>query len=378
MRPEPVHLPIAPPPPATPTTPAMIDGIDLAPPAPGHLLSPRVFTSPAVFEHELRAIFARGWIHLADLDDVRAPGDYVTARIGRTPVIVIRDRTDGELRGFLNACRHRGARLLDGAGTCTGHIRCPYHAWSYATDGALVGVPYRDELGCDVSALGLVPIRIGTIGRLIFGCLDPDAPELAAWAGALPAALAAVGADAWELAFELRYEVGVNWKLFVENANDGYHIQFVHDLLPDLVDVSTGETVLEPTSAYSLTSINPKYLPPDVDPATALIRFGAVFPTLIPVLSPSDLTYIRVDPIAHDRMALFVRSYDSAEARHLRDFRRAAFEHTTAQDLAVIEKVQAGVHAIGLPPGIYSPVREDRIGHFQRWWAGMMARGERG
>ena len=354
-------------------TAPVIDGVELAPPAPGRLLPPAAFTSPLLFEHEQRAIFARSWVHLADVGDVPKPGDYVSATIGRTPVIVIRDAKTGELRGFLNACRHRGAQLVEGKGHCDKQLKCPYHAWSYGTDGTLHGVPYRDQFQCETRGLDLIPIRIGVVGPLIFGCLDPLAPPLADWVGALPEAMAAAGAGDWELGFELTYEVAANWKLFVENANDGYHIEFVHDVLTDLIKIDGGETTLEPTSAYSLAPVNPKYLPPGVDPE-AKIRFGAVFPNLIPVLTGADLTYIRVDPIGHDRLALFVRSYDSELSRPARDFRKAAFMHTTAQDIAVVERVQRGLHAHGLPAGVYSGVLEDRIGHFERYWAESMAR----
>jgi len=343
----------------------VIDDVAIEPPAPGHLLPPAAFTSPAVFELEQRAIFARSWVHVADLIDVPQPGDYATAKIGRTPVIVLRDRKTGELRAFLNACRHRGAQLLEGRGTCDKQIKCPYHAWSYGTDGALLGVPYREDFSADVSGLGLVPVRVGTCGPLIFACLDAAAPPLAEWLGSLPAALAA--AATWDFAWELRYDVAINWKIFVENANDGYHVPFVHDLLTDLLVPESGTTTLEPHGAFSLASVSAGYLPPGVD--SAQIRFGAIFPNFIPVISPSDLTYIRVDPIAHDRLALFVRSYDSPELAHLRELRKLTFEHTTKQDLAVVTRVQAGLQAHGLPAGVHAGVLEERIGHFERVWA---------
>jgi len=349
----------------------MIDGIELAPPALGHNLPPRAFTSAALFELEQRSVFAKSWVHVADVIDLPGPGSYVAAMIGRTPVLLVRDRHTGELRGFLNACRHRGAQLLDGKGTCDKQIKCPYHAWSYGTDGKLLGVPYREEFNCDVSQMGLVPIRVGTVGPLVFACLDDSAPALADWVATLPAALAAAGADSWSLAFELRYELDANWKLFVENANEGYHIPFVHDVLTDLLVADSGETTLEPHSAYSYASVDPKYVPPGVDPATR-IRFGCIFPNLIPVLSPADLTYIRVDPIAHDRLALFVRSYDSGEFAQLRDFRKAAFQHTTDQDIAVVLRTMKGLHAIGLPAGVHASRLEERIGHFERMWANAM------
>ncbi|HEY5925643.1 MAG TPA: aromatic ring-hydroxylating dioxygenase subunit alpha [Kofleriaceae bacterium] len=351
----------------------MIDGVELSPPEPGHNLPPRAFTSPALFEVEQRAVFAKSWVHVADLIDLPAPGSYVAAMIGRTPVLLVRDRKDGELRGFLNACRHRGAQLLDGKGTCDKQIKCPYHAWSYGHDGKLLGVPYREEFAADVSQMSLVPIRVGTVGPLVFACLDDSAPPLADWVATLPAAFAAANLDSWQLAFELRYELAANWKLFVENANEGYHIQFVHDVLTDLLVVDSGETTLEPYSAYSYAAVDPKYIPPDADlGADARIRFGCIFPNLIPVLSPSDMTYIRIDPISHDRLALFVRSYDSGEFPQLREFRKVAFQHTTAQDIAVVERTHRGLQAIGLPPGVHSSKLEERIGHFERLWARAM------
>jgi phenylpropionate dioxygenase-like ring-hydroxylating dioxygenase large terminal subunit len=351
-----------------------IDSVELSPPAPGKNLPPRAFTSPEIFELEQRAIFARSWIHVADAGDLAEPGSYVTATLGRTPIVVLRDRKTDTLRGFLNACRHRGAQLLEGKGTCDKQIKCPYHAWSYGHDGALLGVPYREEFPAEVGEMSLIPIRVGTVGPLVFACIDPTVPDLASWVGELPAALAAVGADSWQLGFELTYDIAANWKLFVENANDGYHVPFVHDILTDLLVAESGETTLEPHSAYTMARINPSYVPPDRDPADAKIRFGCIFPNLIPVLSPSDLTYIRVDPVGHDRLRLFVRSYDAPEFAPLREFRKLAFERTTAQDIRVVEATMRGLHAEGLPAGVHASRLEQRIGHLERLWAEQMAR----
>ncbi len=347
--------------------PVVVDGVEIEVPEPGRNLPPVAFTSPAVFEIEQRTVFARSWVHVADLADLPEPGSYVTATIGRSPVIILRDRQSGELRGFLNACRHRGAQLLEGKGTCDKQIKCPYHAWSYGTDGKLLGVPYREEFTQDLSQTALISVRVDTCGPLVFACLDASAPPLAEWVGTLPAALA--GTETWKLGFELRYELAANWKLFVENANDGYHIQFVHDVLTDLLLADSGTTTLEAHSAFSYAGVDPKYVPPGLDPELAKIRFGCIFPNLIPVLSPSDLTYIRVDPIGHDRLALFVRSYDDGQFPQLREFRKLAFQRTTDQDLAVVLATQRGLHAHGLPAGVHAEVLEERIGHFERMWA---------
>jgi len=358
----------------------VIDGVSFAAPDPGHNLPPRAFTSPAVFEHEQRAIFANSWVHVADTWELAAPGGYVTALIGRTPVVIIRERITGELRGLLNACRHRGAQLLDGKGTCDKQIQCPYHAWSYGLDGRLLGAPHRDELAhCNLAEMNLVPVRVGTVGPLVFACLDPEAPELADWVGELAGSLAGSRIGEWTLAWENSYELAANWKLFVENANDGYHVPFVHDLLTDAIvlDPATSPTTLEPHGAYTWAQVNPNYVPPGTDPASARVRFGCIFPNFIPVLSPDDLTYFRVEPIAHDRMRIVARSYDDglAENAPLREFRRIAAERTMEQDLAVVLRTQRGLHAIGLPPGVHTSRLEARIGHFERMWADAMASG---
>src|SRR5688572_18698019 len=254
----------------------MIDNLVLAVPAPGRNLPPAAFTSRTVFDIEQRAVFAKSWVHVGDIRDVATPGDYMTGMIGRTPIVVVRDRKDGQLRGFLNACRHRGAQLLDGKGTCDKQIKCPYHAWSYGLDGALLGVPYREEFEClDAAQMGLIGIRVGVVGPLIFACIDPTAPSLESWVGQLGEAAANIGE--WTFAWELTYELEANWKLFVENANDGYHVQFVHDILTDALVAGSDVTTLEPHSAYTFAMINPNYVPPGNDPAEAKIRFGHIF-----------------------------------------------------------------------------------------------------
>ncbi|HEU0037162.1 MAG TPA: aromatic ring-hydroxylating dioxygenase subunit alpha [Kofleriaceae bacterium] len=354
--------------------PPVVDAVELVPPAPGKNLPPRAFTSPEIFALEQRAIFARSWIHVGDLGDLPAAGDYLTAMIGATPVIVLRDPRSGELRGFLNACRHRGAQLLEGRGSCGKQIQCPYHAWSYGLDGHLIGVPYRDQFDCDLSQLGLVPVRVGSVGPLIFACVDPTAPSLDEWVGELAPAFAQRGAERWQLAYELTYELPVNWKLFVENANEGYHIPVVHDVLTDVLAPDTDVTTLEAHGAFTYVRVKPELVPPPFDPMQTKVRFGHLFPSFIPVLTLTDVTYLRIDPLAHDRMRLFVRCYDDPTYAHLRDFRRAAFERTTAQDIEVVQKTWRGLHAVGLPAGVHASRLEARIGHFERRWATAMAR----
>ena len=363
----------------------VIDGVELVPPAPGQLLPPTVFTSPALFAHEQRAIFARSWIHVADLDDVPGPGAYATAMIGQTPVMIVRDRKTGELRGFLNACRHRGAQLLEGKGTCDKQIKCPYHAWSYGTDGRLIGLPSREEFACDLSTMNLLPIRIGLCGPMVFGCVDPEAAAFEEWVGELgPAMVRARGAE-MGLAFEYTYDVPVNWKVYVENGLEGYHVAVVHDVLNDFVETKTARHWFEPHSSYTHAFIKAEYrtMFPNLATLTdeeAYVRFGHVFPNLIPVITPAEFSYLRIDPIGPERIRLVVRSFDhgDAEALELRAFRREAVDRTNQQDIGVVTRVQRGLHAKGYPGSVHASFLEVRIHHFEQMVSCALAGDRRG
>lgn len=326
-------------------------------------LLPIAFTDHGRYERELRDVFERSWVHVADTTDVPEPGCYVPGSVGRTPVLIMRGQ-DGVIRGFLNACPHRGATIAEARGRCEKQIRCPYHGWSFDSCGAVKGVPFREEID---GARDLIGVRTAVLGPMIFACLDDAAPSFEVWAGQLPAAFAATGIERWELAFEKDYEVRVNWKVYVENGLEGYHIPFVHDVLRDLVNLTSGENTLEAHGSYTTVSVSPMLAPPG-EPVPQL-RFGHLFPNLIPVLSPADFTYLRIDPTGPETVRVHGRGFDGGIRPDVptvpREFRAAAFDQTNQQDIAVVERVQRGVHARGLPVAVHAELREARVTHFE-------------
>jgi choline monooxygenase len=334
-------------------------------------LAPRAYTAPSAYERELEAIFAHSWVHVADTPDLVHAGDFVTAQVGDTPVVIVRGH-DGELRGFLNACRHRGATVAEGQGNCGKQLRCPYHAWSYGCDGKLIGVPFRDEFP-SLDGLDLIPVRIAVMAPLVFACLDARAPSFDAWAGELVGALTRAHGHRMNALPAFDYEVRANWKVGVENALDGYHVPVVHDVLaniaPDLRGATNHE---EPFSSSTRGKIAAPFLSflPNTDHLTEQergeIRFGFVFPNIIPVLFPGTLVYAKFEPVAVDRLRLRTRAFDvSGASADAVQFRQQISETTNRQDIAVIERVQRGLNARNLPPAVYASHLESRIQHFQ-------------
>lgn len=356
--------------------PVTIDGVDLSEPAPGCVLPPRAFTSSAVYEAELERIFARSWVHVADTTALGSPGDFVTASIGTTPVVVVRG-DDGEIRTFLNACRHRGTTLVEGSGNCGRSLDCPYHAWSYATDGRLVGVPDREEFSCDLSTKGLVSVRTGVVAPMVFACLDTAVPAFEDWIGAWPALMKRARTDEMTFEFEYTYDIDVNWKVYVENGLEGYHVRFVHDMLDDFVETKTARHFFEEHASYTHAFVKPEYVamaPPAphlMEGDRLFARFGHVFPNLIPVLSPDEFSYLRIDPVGPEKIRLIARSFALSSA--FRELREESFDRTNTQDIGAVTRVQRGLQARGLPPGVHSSFLETRIGHFERMVARAMA-----
>ena len=130
------------------------------------------------FEAEKRA-FLRSGPHVVCHDsEIAEPGEWRTIEYLGESVIVIRG-DDGEVRAFSNVCRHRGSRLVDGEGGCLKVLTCPYHAWSYARDGRLVGVPHRQEYpGLQTEKLSLFPVALESWRGFIFVSLEPGAPPV--------------------------------------------------------------------------------------------------------------------------------------------------------------------------------------------------------
>jgi phenylpropionate dioxygenase-like ring-hydroxylating dioxygenase large terminal subunit len=194
-----------------------------------------IFNSPLVYELEQRRLFRRAWLFLAHESEVPEPGDYVLRSLAGNSVILARGE-DGQLRCFLNLCRHRGNQVCKAAMGNSSHFRCSYHGWTYANDGRLVGVPqlktvYDERFRRE--DWPLVPVRTDSYAGLVFGCLDDRAPGLDDYLGGFQFYLDLYlrpgpnGTEAY--APPDRWVADVDWKICAENfAGDGYHTPVAH------------------------------------------------------------------------------------------------------------------------------------------------------
>lgn len=344
-------------------------------PLPSDMLQPWEVWDRDLFDLEMIRVFGRSWIWLGDTEDLREPGDFITGRIGMQPVIVIRQE-DGSVKGFLNNCRHRAAGLTsEPAGNCGKALACPYHAWTYAIDGRLLSIPDMVRMyGPDfpMEHYGLVPIRVKiAFDKLVFGCLSRKAPSFEEWIAPLLPRYRRYKIHTFRRYHrELDETYPINWKTFVENSNDDYHVRFVHRRLNkvrkqmDTVVRFEGRT----TSGYKphadgFDMSGGRTDLPEKDLRGSYAEF--IYPNLTPLPYASQLIMVRVDPIAPDRSRLFSRIYGLTDDIELQNRELDNLALTNKEDTDIVmqlmENLRSPFYRVG-PPSTW----EGRAQHMMR------------
>ena len=204
-----------------------------APPLdPSRWVDNRVYTDPQVYGREVERIFDRTWLFACHESEVRNAGDYFTTTLFGSPLVIVRGKDD-VVRAFYNTCRHRGSQVVgDGCGHAAS-FRCPYHFWVFSTEGELIGIP--GEEAYDGSGFRRETTRSSACAaRWSSGWCSSASTRrsnrCATWLGPeIVRALSTPLADArFRVIKYYAYELPVNWKVFAENARDGYHVPFVH------------------------------------------------------------------------------------------------------------------------------------------------------
>jgi phenylpropionate dioxygenase-like ring-hydroxylating dioxygenase large terminal subunit len=337
-----------------------------------HTLPWAWYTDPAVFALEQERIFRRFWQYVGRTDEVAEPGSFAPTTAGRVPVVLVRDE-QGELRAFLNVCRHRGSVICDSSGKRS-TLQCPYHAWTYGLDGRLITAPRASrEGGIETDELGLLPLRLETWGPFVFVNPDPDAPPLSEFLEDVPERIAAAGIDVDALRFLERTEseLDANWKISSENFLECYHCAIAHPGFSAVVDVSPDSYLLE-THRWRLTQIGPPRPDPrgDYDPAGEVERgqFHFIFPNTVVNVMPGrpNLSIGPIVPVSPTRTYRFLDYFVAADAddawiRELLEFDAVV----GSEDTRLIERVQRGVASGLLEEGRLLAESEQLVAHFQ-------------
>ena len=186
------------------------------------------YTSRDFYNLEIKKIFHKGWNFIGRADLVPEIGDYYAFDFADVPILIVRG-DDNKIRAFANSCRHRGAKIASGEGNCNA-FSCPYHGWTYSLDGHLKAATYMDRTkGFNKSDYGLVPLRLEQWGGFLFVCFDNNAEPLEHFLGDLPELMRPYDLDRLRCTRRQEYSLQCNWKIYIENAMESYHVPWVHN-----------------------------------------------------------------------------------------------------------------------------------------------------
>jgi len=375
---------------------------------PGHSLPQALYTAQDAFAFDVRAIFGRAWVLVGLACELPNPGAAMALTVGTSPVVVLRDRT-GDIRGFHNSCRHRGAMVCPPGHSQRPLLVCPYHQWSYDLTGKLVGVR-RMQADFDPAAHSLRPIHVRNVAGALYVSLAEDPPPFDDYAEGLAPLLAPHDLPNAKLAHSAEFIEKANWKLVMENARECYHCAVRH---PDLALTFPTEVRAHfaADEAGRVDRFNARMqaagLPigPTMGDWWQAIRFPlndgvvsmtmdgkhAVQKLMVPqengdigsvrwatepnsfCHSLADHTFVfTAEPTGPQETLVTTKWFVHKDAVEGVDYHVeslvALWLTTNKQDIELVENNQRGVNSIGYLPGPYSEEAESLVGRFTNWY----------
>jgi glycine betaine catabolism A len=394
----------------------------------GYTLPAPFYLDPEVFARDLELIFGRHWIYVGVEPEIAEPGDFFTVEIGSDSIIIVRD-DDLAVRAFHNVCRHRGARLRPAGHGIVGNLVCPYHQWTYNLRGELINNQHMGE-GFDRCRFSLKPVRLESLGGLLFICLSPEPPaDFDELRRALLPYIAPHDIANCKVAFQTDLIEAGNWKLTMENNRECNHCQANHPELtvplleygfgyqpsPDnraqLQEFSRllsreharwqacGLPSVEIERLAAVTGFRAVRLPiaqagesQTVDTRVASRKLLGEFteaalgglsmwtqPNSWHHFMSDHIVSFSVLPVAPDRTLLRTRWLVHKDAQEGVDYHvdrlTSVWTATNSQDGALVERAHQGTSSPAYEPGPYSPFTEGLVDRFCEWYLTRLAAG---
>ncbi len=318
-----------------------------------------LYRDPMVYETERRNVFGHSWLFLGHESQLANTGDYIALTIAGYPLMAVRGK-GGVIRAFHNVCRHRAGPLVeDGTGACGENIICRYHGWRYALDGRLASArDFGPATSFDPREYGLFMLRCEAWHGFLFATMDANVEPLAETVAPLERAVSAMNIERFAFSHQSTHEIDCNWKTYVENYLEGYHIADVHPGLNLAIDATHYEVKIEPPVVFHSA-------PPRGNASVAGL-WGWLWPCLGINVYADGIMMERISPVGHGQTQLnylyfFARDLSESDVRRSIE----SSEATTREDIWITQAVQRNLDAGIYDTGCLSPRHEEGVGWFQ-------------
>jgi len=336
-------------------------------------LPSRYYFDAEVLAQEYRNVFGRTWQLVGRAEQVGESGQYFTATIGEEPVLIVRG-SDGVLRAMTNVCRHRAGPIASGEGRRP-VLQCGYHGWTYWLDGRLKNTPeFEGVAAFDRASCSLPQFQVGIWNELVFVNLDPGAESLIAFLGELITDMPPHDYSGFRLAKRKVWELDCNWKVYVDNYLEGYHIPIVHPGLFRELDYANYRT--ETKRTYSIQFAPTRNSAQRIRTADGddQVRYFWIYPNLMLNVYPDNFSTNLILPLGAGRtVTLFDWYFKDPEASKVEIDETVKFsDEIQIEDIDICEAVQRGLRSSTYDRGRFSPQRENGVHHFHQLYAEAM------
>lgn len=326
-------------------------------------LDARFYRDPRWQAVERQAVFARSWQLAAHAGELSGSGDHVVTEIAGTPILIVRHE-DGHLNAFHNVCRHRAGPIATCNGRGARRLKCAYHSWLYDLDGQLRMAPEMTEAqDFNVADIRLPAVQVREWQGLVFVALDDAVAPFEAVYGGIVERIQPVDLAAMRFYHRVSYDIDCNWKVYVDNFLEGYHLPAVHPGLSRVLDYSVYDTEL--FDWYSLQHSPLRNSTDIYGDGQAWYYF--IYPNVMLNIMPGRMQTNRILPLEPDRCRVeFDYYYTPSPEVHARiDNDQAFSDEIQQEDIAICLAVQKGLMSGSYSAGRLCPKRESGVWHFQ-------------
>jgi choline monooxygenase len=317
------------------------------------------YSGDDAYVRERVSIFRRSWLFLAHESQLSKPGDVVALTIAGFPLLAVRDEK-GEVRGFHNVCRHRAGPLAEeGESNCGARLTCRYHGWAYALDGRLaLARDFGQANDFDPRGYGLFPLRCEIWRGMVFVNLNKDCEPLAKSVASLDAKLRNMELEGLRIAHRSSHDLKCNWKTYVENYLEGYHVPVVHPALDATMDAAHYEVDIAAPTVFHRSATR--------EGAAVAGIWAWHWPCLAINVYAAGVLMERIVPVnpRETRIEYLFLAPKNISREEIEKSIGASLV-TTREDIAICEAVQRNLDAGIYSEGRLSPKHEQAIAWFQ-------------
>jgi len=316
-------------------------------------------------EKEKTEIFLKEWQLVGSRTQIRNPGEILLAEVADNPIIVICQK-DNTLKAFYNVCQHRGGPLAY-ENCSVSKLQCKYHGWVYELNGDLKNARGFNKTELNIEDFGLQPIHVTEWMGQVFVNLSNSPQDLHQHIDEIKTLTSPIDFSDYVFKFRESYQINCNWKVYMDNFLEGFHIPFVHPELNKVIDYKSYKTEIYERFSLQWCPLDSKLSPygKSANSKENKAFYFTIFPNIILNIAPGRLQTNIIEPKNSKTCVVhFDYHFDNPEEADIE--KDADFSEMVQQeDILICENVQKGLESKGYDKGKFSPLNEQGVFHFQ-------------